>query len=412
MLNDCTRRLAVPALGLLTAALLVGGCRHAARVAVVQPVPASAPAEVEPYTLADQLPPKPAVVTPAHRDLELEQRADGYYLRSRDGRCYPAGRGANGELFPVYRDAAHRSHRLYYDADRDRYYRVGRDDRGRFYRCYEGEKVASYCADTRDYDHYQPSSREKCVVTERHHKHSNDAWLLAIPAAALAYVALTSHHEHHPRPVTEVVYVPERREPRPVVVCQPPPPRQVVVVEQQRWPRPVVVTQPAPCPRPVVVTQPAPSPRPIFVTQPAPCPRPVIVATSAPRPQVVVVRGEKEKCEKEKYEKEKLAQKSFLFGDRAERERRERERHQQVLVVARQPEPARCRPAAPPQARPCPQEARRVIVPVQAARPQCPPRADVRAHAEAHVAYRPGGDHDKHQGKEKGEHGHGHGHDD
>src|SRR4051794_14115001 len=197
-----------PSVALLAATALLAGCSHApsAPMAGVASAPGSpaapaAPEAFEPYTLVDHLPPKPKTVTRAHRNLQLVQRREGYYLVSRDGRCYQAGRDEQGHLYPVYHDSAtRRDHRLYYDSDRDTYYRVGRDGSGRSYRCYEGEKQGRYYYDGRDYDHYRPADYEKPVVSAPRHKRHDNTWLLAIPAAAAAYVLLGSHHTHHRHP--------------------------------------------------------------------------------------------------------------------------------------------------------------------------------------------------------------------
>src|SRR5438105_1280039 len=109
-----------PTGALLAATALLAGCSHAPTAPVagvtsvpVAPATAAVPESFEPYTLVDRLPPKPVTVTRVHRNLQLVQRRDGYYLQSRDGRCYRAGRDAQGHLFPVYHDrATRRDHRL------------------------------------------------------------------------------------------------------------------------------------------------------------------------------------------------------------------------------------------------------------------------------------------------------------
>src|SRR5437763_621035 len=141
-------RHAIPAglrasLAVLAATAVLAGCNHApptpgdeSAPAPASPAVSNAPEPFEPYTLVNHLPPTPKTVTRTHRILQLQQRRDGYYLVSRDGRSYRAGRDEEGHVYPVYRDrVSRRDHRLYYDPQRDTYYRVGRDEQGRSYRC-------------------------------------------------------------------------------------------------------------------------------------------------------------------------------------------------------------------------------------------------------------------------------------
>src|SRR5690348_4478837 len=91
----------LPGLAALGVLLLAGGCSH--DVPTVAAGPAGAAVDTsQPYTLVDQLPPKPKTVVLAHRELTCVRRSDGYYLAARDGRYYHAGRDAYGHLFPVY----------------------------------------------------------------------------------------------------------------------------------------------------------------------------------------------------------------------------------------------------------------------------------------------------------------------
>src|SRR5437763_9676692 len=81
----------LPGLAALGVVLLAGGCSH--DVPTVAAGPAGAAGEAsQPYTLVDQLPPKPKSVVLTHRELTCVRRSDGYYLSARDGRCYHAGR--------------------------------------------------------------------------------------------------------------------------------------------------------------------------------------------------------------------------------------------------------------------------------------------------------------------------------
>src|SRR3954451_13178657 len=111
-------------LAALGVVLLAGGCSHDVPTVAAGP-PDATVVGTQPYSLVDQLPPKPRTVVLAHRELTCVHHSDGYYLAARDGHCYHAGRDAYGHLFPVYYDSLRCCHRLYYDCERDNYYWVG-----------------------------------------------------------------------------------------------------------------------------------------------------------------------------------------------------------------------------------------------------------------------------------------------
>jgi hypothetical protein len=273
--------------------MLVGGCRQAPSSAALTTSAAAGAADS--YQLVDQLPPAPATTTQACRELTLVHHSDGCYLCARNGQCYHAARDANGSLYPVEYDHG-QCHRLYYDRERDCYYRVAKVEGGRFYRHYCGERTARYYYDSCNYDRYRPASCD-AEIKKPHHKGFNDAWLLAIPAAALAYVLLSdSHHHHHDRYYErDVIYAPA---PRPAVVVVPQRRPDVIVVPQRRpdvvvWPqrRRDVVVVPQPRRDVVVVRQPA---RQQVVVVHQPPQRRVVVANGWPGPAAARHHDERE----------------------------------------------------------------------------------------------------------------------
>src|SRR5205823_8321382 len=91
--------------------------------------PPPGPSTFAPYTVVQQLPPKPKHVVHRHHKLRVTRRDNQIYLADDSGRYYPAGRNARGEVYPVYTDPdTGGAIPLRYDRDRDRYYRVVRDD--------------------------------------------------------------------------------------------------------------------------------------------------------------------------------------------------------------------------------------------------------------------------------------------
>src|SRR5579883_1378736 len=101
---------------------VAAGCREHSAPQPAQTVQ-SVGAPVQPYTVIESLPPRPAVIEHRRRALHLVRRDDRFYLADDLGDYYYASRDSDGHLYPAYYDRDDRQYYpLYYDADRDNYY--------------------------------------------------------------------------------------------------------------------------------------------------------------------------------------------------------------------------------------------------------------------------------------------------
>src|SRR5437763_861091 len=97
------------------------GANGAPPPASLAALPPAAPEEFRPYVALKPLPPAPAHVTHAGKNLTLVERNHHTYLADHRGRYYDCGRDRRGRVIPVYHHSS-RTYPLLYDDQRDRYF--------------------------------------------------------------------------------------------------------------------------------------------------------------------------------------------------------------------------------------------------------------------------------------------------
>lgn len=186
-------------------AVAVAGCAHQstpATTTAAEPLPMETQtAQVHPYTVIDELPPKPAAVSHSCQKLTLVHHDDRLCLEDAAGQYFDCGRDPNGHIYPVLYDRYTRQWcPLYYDSTRNDYYCAVWHDH-HYYREYCDSPGRLYYDDQYDYADYNPPvyDRPVIVVNNNYYSsgyHHHDDWLWALPLIAVAFIALDNGGDH------------------------------------------------------------------------------------------------------------------------------------------------------------------------------------------------------------------------